>query len=191
MDAGYRRHDNEGPTPRDVMTVYTAARASLPRRLPRHFSPAGVLAVAIALLPQMVAALSPEEARAQLDTELSRCTQRFSFDPTATGLPERALASGERSWRECAYEGIRKHLVPNSTIPDVYLQLIGEDRTLTDRLDRGEITRAERRQRLGQLIDRIRNAEREKIRAEQQQLTDYMDQQLEEVLQVHHRLDPF
>jgi polyhydroxyalkanoate synthesis regulator phasin len=56
---------------------------------------------------------------------------------------------------------------------------------------RGEINRAARRQRLDQLIDRIRNAEREKIRAEQQQLTDYMDRQLEEVLQVHHRLDPF
>jgi polyhydroxyalkanoate synthesis regulator phasin len=56
---------------------------------------------------------------------------------------------------------------------------------------RGEINRAARRRRLDQLIDRIRNAEREKIRAEQQQLTDYMDQQLEEVLQVHHRLDPF
>jgi polyhydroxyalkanoate synthesis regulator phasin len=73
----------------------------------------------------------------------------------------------------------------------VYLQLIGEDRTLTDRLDRGEITRTERRQRLDQLIERIRNAEREKIRAEQQRLTDYMDQQLDEVMRAHHRLEPF
>jgi hypothetical protein len=137
------------------------------------------------------AALTPEEARAKLDGELAQCTQRFRFDPGARNLPERALASGERAWRECAYEGVKKHMIPNSTIPDVYLQLIGEDRTLTDRLDRGEITRAERRQRLDELVERIRNAEREKIRAEQQRLTDYMDNQLDEVLQVHHRLDPF
>lgn len=150
-----------------------------------------LVALTIVLLSPAAATLTPEEARAKLDAELAQCTQRFGFDPGARDLPERALAPGERAWRECAYEGVKKHLTPNSTIPDVYLQLIDEDRTLTDQLDRGEITRAERRQRLDQLIDRIRSAEREKIRAEQQQLTDYMDQQLEEVLQVHHRLDPF
>jgi hypothetical protein len=147
--------------------------------------------MAIVLLPPAAVALTPEEGRAKLDAELAQCTQRFGFDPAASDLPERALASGERSWRECAYEGVKKHMIPNSTIPDVYLQLIGEDRTLTDRLDRGEITRTERRQRLDQLIERIRNAEREKIRAEQQRLTDYMDQQLDEVMRAHHRLEPF
>lgn len=107
-----------------------------------------VLAFAIALLPQVATALAPEEARAQFDAELPRCTQRLGFDPAGSGLPERALVPGGRAWRECAYEGVKKHLVPNSTIPDVYLQLIGEGRTLTDRLDRGEITRADRRRRL-------------------------------------------
>lgn len=150
-----------------------------------------LLALAAALLPRAAAALTPEEARARLEAELAQCTQRHSFDPAASGLPERALAPGERAWRECAYEGVRKHLVPNSTIPDVYLQLIGEDRTLTDRLDRAEISRTERRQRLDELIERIRNSERQRIQAEQQRLTDYMDNQLDEVLQVHHRLDPF
>jgi len=157
----------------------------------RGFRYGVLIASAVTLLPRAAAALTPEEARARLETELAQCTQRHSFDPAASGLPERALAPGERSWRECAYEGVKKHLVPNSAIPDVYLQLIGEDRTLTDRLDRGEITRAERRQRLEQLIERIRNAERQRIQAEQQRLTDYMDSQLDEVLQVHHRLDPF
>jgi hypothetical protein len=147
--------------------------------------------MAIVLLPPAAVALTPEEVRAKLDAELAQCTQRFGFDPAAGDLPERALAAGERTWRECAYEGVKKHMIPSSTIPDVYLQLIGEDRTLTDRLDRGEITRAERRQRLDELIERIRNAEREKIRAEQQRLTDYMDQQLDEVMRAHHRLEPF
>ncbi len=150
---------------------------------------AALMTLAI-LLPKAAAALTPEEVRARLDAELSQCTQRYGFDPAARDLPERALAPGERAWRECAYEGVKTHVIPNSAIPDVYLQLIGEDRMLTDRLDRGEITRAERRQRLDQLVERIRNAEREKIQAEQQRLTDYMDQQLEEVMQARHRLDP-
>ncbi|MCG3145502.1 MAG: hypothetical protein HONDAALG_03113 [Gammaproteobacteria bacterium] len=143
------------------------------------------------LLPRAAAALTPEEVRARLDADLSQCTQRYGFDPAARDLPERALAPGERAWRECAYEGVQKHMIPNSTIPDVYLQLIGEDRMLTDRLDRGEITRAQRRQRLDQLIERIRRAERERSQTEQQRLTDYMDHQLDEAMQVRHRLDPF
>jgi len=162
------------------------------RESPPHRLRALLLTLALApgLLPYAMA-LTPEEVRARLDAELSQCTQRFGFDPAAKDLPARALAPGERAWRECAYEGVKRQVIPNSAIPDVYLQLIGEDRMLTDRLERGEIARAERRRRLDELIARIRSAERERIRAEQQRLTDYMDQQLDEVMQAHHRLDPF
>jgi polyhydroxyalkanoate synthesis regulator phasin len=136
--------------------------------------------------------VSLEEARTRLDADLAQCTQRFGFEPAARDNPERALAQGEREWRACAYDGVRKHLIPNSSLADVYNQLIGEDRRLTDRLDRGEITRAERRQRLDELIARIRETElAQRRKEEEQRLSEFMDQQMEDVLRARHRLDPF
>ncbi len=169
----------------------SSLNALAPIRPLRFCSGRALLAWATVLLPHTAAAVSLEEARTRLDADLTQCTQRFGFDPAARDLPERALAPGERAWRACAYDGVKKHMVPSSSIPGVYHQLIGEDRMLTDKLDRAEITRAERRQRLEQLIERIRNTELEKISAEQEQLSDYMDREMREVMRARHRLDPF
>jgi hypothetical protein len=99
-------------------------------------------------------------AREQLDDDIALCTKRYGYDPKADSkLGTTGLAPGEREWRECAYQGIEKYLIPRTLSPDVYRRAITEDRKLTEELAQGEITRAQRQARVQQMLDEIDQTE--------------------------------
>jgi hypothetical protein len=99
-------------------------------------------------------------AREQLEDHIALCGKRYGYDPKADSkLGTTGLAPGEREWRECAYQGIEKYLIPRTLSPDVYRRAITEDRKLTEELAQGEITRAQRQARVQQMLDEIDQTE--------------------------------
>lgn len=98
------------------------------------------------------------EKKAAIESHLAECTATHGYDPEAAN-PEKALAPGERAWNDCAYDGVRALLAKQSRIPGIYDLLIDQHRDMTDALERGEITRTQRKQRTDAIAASIRNQE--------------------------------
>ena len=110
--------------------------------------------------PQQEQQASFAELEVQLESYLSQCTQTFGLDPRKeSGLSENELAPNERDWLDCAYKGIEKIMIPNSDFPGMYRDFIAEAQSLVDLMERGEVTRTQRRNRLQIRIAQIQNAE--------------------------------
>ncbi len=110
--------------------------------------------------PQQEQRASFVEVKARLESYLSQCTQTFGLDPRKeSGLSENELAPNERDWLDCAYKGIERIMIPNSDFPGMYRDFIAEAKSLVDLMERGEVTRTQRRNRLQTLIAQIENAE--------------------------------
>ena len=100
------------------------------------------------------------ELKSVLDSHLNGCAETYGFDPrepSGTGANE--LADGERERLECAYQGIEEIMVPGTTFAGMYRQLIADSRRMTDLVEQGGITRAQRRNVLQDAIFEIENAE--------------------------------
>jgi hypothetical protein len=109
-------------------------------------------------------------AREQLSDYAAECTARHGYDPeSASSLGPHALGTGEREWRECVYGGIEKFLIPKTLTPEVYRTAITEDRKMTESIAAGKMTRAQRRERVQEIlaeIDRIEEANRVNIQTQ-------------------------
>lgn len=119
------------------------------------------LALVLALLSFTVAAAEEPGAEWQaLEKHMQDCTRQFGYDPAqAGGLGAHELGAGERAWRDCVYEGIQKIMMSVSVIPEVYQQLIDDDRRMTDDIERQEMTRSERRAQLEANVRNIKLSE--------------------------------
>ena len=96
----------------------------------------------------------------ELDAQLRQCSRQHGFDPgAARDAPQNALAPGELPWRQCAYDAIRAHGRSDPALAPRYEQLIAEDITMTNSIQQGTMTRAQRRARLETLIEQIRAIE--------------------------------
>ena len=103
---------------------------------------------------------SIEDARAQFEEHTNMCTEAHAYDTAQSAqLGEYELGSGELAWRSCVYAGIRQLMVPSSEVPEVYLNLIDEDRHMTDAIIRKVMTRAQRRHRVEELLAIIDESE--------------------------------
>jgi hypothetical protein len=99
-------------------------------------------------------------ARRQLDDHMTKCTKRYGYDPEAGAkLESNVLGPGEREWRGCVYQGIEKYLIPRTRSPDVYRRAIAEDRTMTEAIATGQLTRAQRQIRVQQMLEEINRLE--------------------------------
>lgn len=107
------------------------------------------------------------ESRARLVLALDACTKTYGYSPavSADGA-ERGLAPGEREWRACAYEAVRRHARDNAEMKPLYERLIAEDEAMTAALEAGTMTRAERRARLDDLVAEIRAVEDARARSD-------------------------
>ena len=128
-------------------------------------------------------------AREQLSDYAAECTARHGYDPeSASGLGAHALGNGEREWRECIYGGIEKILMPKTLTPEPYRTAITEDRKMTESIAEGKMTRAQRRERVQEIvaeIDRIEEANRVNIQT--QAIDRTMKQEIQRQLDVTRR----
>jgi hypothetical protein len=99
-------------------------------------------------------------ASEQLDAYLAQCTARHGYDPeTASNLGPYVLGAGEHEWRECVYQAIEKYMVPTTPTPEIYRRAIAEDRKMTEAVASGQMTRAQRRARVQELLAEIERVE--------------------------------
>ena len=91
---------------------------------------------------------------------LAQCTRLYGYSAAAgMKLGPHELGKGELDWRDCAYHVVRKTLVPGSRVPSIYEDAIKEDKAMTAALQRQELTRAERLEKLNDLLDSLRATE--------------------------------
>lgn len=113
-----------------------------------------VLAVLALMLPAPVAADEVDARLDRLREFLRSCTEKHGYDPKKTAaLDDHDIAPGEKSWRRCAYDGIRKIMIPRSAVPGDYQNLIASDQTMTREIGEGKLTRDEREARIKKLVD--------------------------------------
>lgn len=99
-----------------------------------------------------------------LDARLNDCTAIHNYNPNeAWGLGQYELAPTERAWLECAYTGVEKIIVPNTAFPKLYREAVTRHKSMTNLVERGELTRAERRKRTLEIRDSISQMEIERI----------------------------
>lgn len=135
----------------------------------RAFVISAGVAASLALLAAGCARQATEQAeprpsfgqlRLQLESHFDGCTQTYGTDPRGTqNVGDYELVPNERAWLDCAYQGIETIMLPNTGLPQMYRSFIAESRSLTDLLERREVTRAQRRSRLLNLIAEIEDAE--------------------------------
>lgn len=128
----------------------------------------------------------------KMKAHIANCSEAHGFDPSMAIVDEHALAPGEKPWRECAYRGIEEYIIGHSTVPQLYKQIVAEDRAMTEQIALGELTRTARRSRLEFLIELIREKEineRAILMTQAQELTDFVNRQrqFEEIARMQSR----
>jgi hypothetical protein len=106
----------------------------------------------------------PDMANAykEFNAYLDRCTAMYGVDPRRpSSLGPFELAPNEREWRTCAHEGIKTILIPESKSPDMYWQWIAQDQLMTDLIEKQQMTRAQRDERLLAIQKQIAASEKE------------------------------
>ena len=98
-------------------------------------------------------------AQPAIEQAMANCTTTHGYDPEAVTVGDSVLAPGERDWRTCVYTAIETRFIPLSQVPGPYRTLIAEDRTMTEAIAGGQLTRSARRARLEDLAADIRAAE--------------------------------
>lgn len=118
-------------------------------------------------------AASPEvakltAARAKLDSDIAACTAQHGYEPfKTTGMPENALVPGELEWRQCAYAAARNYARINSGMRLSYELLIHDDRTMTEQIQAGTLTRSQRSAAVQARLADIREQEEAQLQAAQ------------------------
>ena len=137
-----------------------------------------MLAASLAIFAAMTAcdtgssnSSSPEaqlmQARDKLNADLKQCTATHGYDPDkVAGVAETADdrgGGGFEEWRQCAYSAVRMYERYNPSLSGLYEQLIAEDMSMTAAIQRGTMTRSQRRDRIDKLVDQIKAAEQDHV----------------------------
>lgn len=118
-----------------------------------------------------------ESSWQRLLTHFSGCSSAHGYDPRSQeGLTQNRLGKGELKWRACAYQGVENIMIPNSATPELFRQLIREDKAMTAKIAKGEMTRSERKERVTAVLDDIRSREGAYRKAESQKLEKRLEQ---------------
>jgi len=129
---------------------------------------AAVVALSLSFLPAGVQA--SEESWTKFEAHLQECTAKHGYDrKRERNLGEHELGTGELAWRECAYDGVRKLLIPASGLDSSYRRVIVQDKVMTDKVAKGDLTRRERAKRLEELVSQLRAAELQRAPQEMDQ----------------------
>lgn len=114
--------------------------------------------------PPAVASLTA--ARAKLTSDLKACTAAHGYDPwTTTGVAETALAPGELEWRQCAYNATRTYARANPALRIDYELLIRDDRSMTEAIQQGTMTRSKRREEIDARVAELKTEEERQLAA--------------------------
>jgi hypothetical protein len=109
-----------------------------------------------------------QNARADFDARFEACKKIHGYDPDKLSVAEHQLAPNERKARSCVYEAIQSLLIPNTKIPEKYEKLILTDKILTDSVEKGIVTRDQRKRKIEELLAEIESLEAGHVVAQDQ-----------------------
>ncbi len=73
----------------------------------------------------------------EFERHVEACSASHQFNPKAIhGVGQRELAPGECPWRRCIYEGVEQIIAPHTDFPELYRQIVEEDRDVTEKIAR-------------------------------------------------------
>lgn len=102
------------------------------------------------------------DVRESVAAALRQCTIENGYSPdSSAGLGQTQLGEGELDWRDCAYDALDRVLRPNLSEPEALDALIEDDERLTDAIEAGSGTRAERSAMLSARIESIKTREQQ------------------------------
>lgn len=102
----------------------------------------------------------PADARESMAAALRQCTIEYGYNPdTASQYGQTQLGSGEVDWRDCAHDALDRVLEPQLQDPDALDALIDDDEALTEAIEEGTATRAQRASVLQAHLANIRQRE--------------------------------
>lgn len=88
---------------------------------------------------------APPDVRESMAAALRQCTIDYGYNPDQAGsLGPTQLGAGELDWRDCAYDALERVVEPNLQQPEALEALIEDDERLTEGIEDGTSTRAER-----------------------------------------------
>ena len=112
-----------------------------------------------------------------INSEIDKCTQVHGYDPKEESqLGENELGKNERVFLECVYTGISETLVPKVMLPNDYKDLISSHKQMTNAVEKGEITRKERKARVIEILTQIKANEAAETERRIQDLSAKRDQ---------------
>jgi hypothetical protein len=118
----------------------------------------------------------------EFQAHLTECTDRTGYDPfKLNSLKAHELGANEPAYLSCAYDGVRRILMPKSKYPDSYERIIQGHKGFTEQVASGELTRTERRLRTDALIKKLQEKDlgtSKAPKADGAHVTDAMEQQL-------------
>ncbi len=102
-----------------------------------------------------------QQADARFHARFENCKKIHNYDPERPPqLGESDLAPTERAWQECVYDAVRKVLIPATSSPEIYESAIRSSQTLTNGIEKGTVTRSQRKEKMEQIIAEIEAQER-------------------------------
>ncbi|TNF92617.1 MAG: hypothetical protein EP297_13160 [Gammaproteobacteria bacterium] len=131
----------------------------------------------------VIYAATANAEKGKLEKEVERCAAEHSYDRGNTAnLGQHQLAPTERVYLDCVYEGMNKRVIPKALLPDDYRKLISSYKQMTDAVEKGELTRAERTTHAKEKLEAIwakESVEREKRIQELDSMRSNMQRQME------------
>lgn len=100
------------------------------------------------------------DVRESVAAALRQCTIDYGYSPdSSSSLGQTQLGAGELDWRDCSYDALNRVLRPNLSEPEALDALIEDDERLTEAIEDGSGTRAQRASMLAARIESIKTRE--------------------------------
>lgn len=124
------------------------------------FTPAKPVSRFFALLAALAVSSAVAAGVDDINKEIDSCSGKHGYDPRQSSqIDANKLGENERAFLDCVYSGIESNLVPKAMFPKDYKYLVQRYREMTDAVEKGELTRADRTAETQQIINIMKDKE--------------------------------
>jgi len=118
------------------------------------------LLLSIAALLSLSCSISLAVDVSDINTEIDRCSKAHEYNPAQSEeLGANQLGTNEREFLKCVYAGIEERIIPKAMLPDDYRVLIESHKKMTNSIEKGGMTREERKAQTEELLRKVKTNE--------------------------------
>lgn len=113
-----------------------------------------------AVLLSLSCSISQAVDVSDINAEIDRCSRAHEYNPAQSAkLGANELGANEREFLQCVYAGIEERIIPKAMLPDDYKALIESHKKMTNSIEKGGMTREERKAQTEELLRKIKTSE--------------------------------